>query len=316
MNKETRMKQPTSRIMWKLQSASCGVLLALLWGVGGSVMLPVPAQAVPACSSPAVANAAWPDTCYQQDGANTLQWMPLLAAQGDEPVLKAITNIGAAANASGDYNTTGYRLPYVQELALLLGFDENNTEYNAFANVPYMHAWFNLPTGSAPDPDPRRLLSAANNSDDKRLMMSLADGTVSAESSPYGADTRAILVRNFPAQFRIARVNDPNQCLTAAGEAVTMEDCSSKNAQLWRYNIASGCLYSATEQDNANKCLGFDNVSTAVNLTGEGGVYFIGQHIRLGPSYLRVSGSDVTWVNNQNTATPFTLRAPEPRNTP
>ena len=105
------MKQPTSQTMWKLQSASRGVLLALLCGVGGSVMLPVPAQAVPACSSPAVANAAWPDTCYQQDGANTLQWMPLLATQDGvtTPVLKAITNIGAAANASGDYNTNGYR---------------------------------------------------------------------------------------------------------------------------------------------------------------------------------------------------------------
>src|SRR5690606_17790896 len=144
MNKEARMKQRTSRIMWKLH----GVLRTLLWVVGGSVILPVPVQAVPACSSPAVAGAAWPRACYQQDGANTLQWMPLLAAQGDEPVLKAITNTDDAANNddSDVYNTSGYRLPYVQELALLLGFDTqgNFAKHRAFATVPYMHAWFDL----------------------------------------------------------------------------------------------------------------------------------------------------------------------------
>src|SRR5690606_21694401 len=140
------MKQRFKRIEAGRQSACHRVLLALLWVIGGSVMLPAPAQTVPACSSAAVAGAAWPDTCYQQDGANTLQWMPLLATQDGvtTPVLKAITNTDDAANASGDYNTTGYRLPYVQELALLLGFDKNNTEYKAFATVPYMHAWFNL----------------------------------------------------------------------------------------------------------------------------------------------------------------------------
>src|SRR5690606_29605146 len=121
------MKQRFKRIEAGRQSACHRVLLALLWVIGGSVMLPAPAQTVPACSSPAVANAAWPDTCYQQDGANTLQWMPLLATQVgvDAPVLKAITNAGDAANTSDSdlYKTNGYRLPYVQELALLLGFD-------------------------------------------------------------------------------------------------------------------------------------------------------------------------------------------------
>src|SRR5690606_11380407 len=309
------MKQRFKRIEAGRQPVCHRVLLALLWVAGGSGMLSRPAQAVPGCNT-AEENAAWPYTCYQQDGANTLQWMPLLVTQDGVTVLKAITNTGDAANASGDYNTSGYRLPYVQELALLLGFDESNTEYNAFAAVPYMHAWFNLPTGSAPDPDPRRLLSATNNGSKQRLMMSLADGTVTpvemlaGDVIPDDAQTTiAILVRNFPAQFRIALVDDTSQCLTAAGTAVTMAECTSKDKQLWRYHIASGCLHSAAEQEHANKCLGLTG-STVVNLTGEGGVYFDGQYIKLGLSYLRVVGSNVNWKGDPNEATSFTLLPP------
>lgn len=301
------MKQRFNRIEAGRQSACHRVVLALLWVIGGSVMLPVPAQAVPDCNT-AEENADWRYTCYQQDGANTLQWMPLLATQdGDTtPVLKAISNIGAAANASGDYNTNGYRLPYVQELALLLGFDESNTPYNAFAAVPYMHAWFNLPTGLTPDPDARRLLSATNNSDGKRLMMSLADGTVSAESSPYGTDTQAILVRNFPAQFRIG---SSGNCLTANNDkTVSSVLCSGENEQLWRYNIASGCLHPATKAGGKGNCLGGTNAD--VNLTSDGKLFFVGQRITFNDSYLRVDDSVVTWVNNLNDATPFTLLPP------
>ena len=305
------MKQRTSRIMWKLH----GVLRTLLWVVGGSVMLPVPVQAVPACSSAAVAGAAWPRACYQQDGANTLQWMPLLAAQGDEPVLKAITNAGDAANNNDSdvYNTNGYRLPNVQELALLLGFDENNTEYNAFATVPYMHAWFNLPDTGV-NPVARRLLSATNNRNENRLMMSLANGAVTPVVISTAGDipgdeptTVAILVRNFPAQFRIG---SSGNCLKANNDkTISSVLCSGANDQLWRYHIASGCLHSAAEQDNADKCLGqtaFGNVK----LTGVGDVFFVGQHIKLGSRYLSEDAGAVTWESNQNAATSFTLLPP------
>src|SRR5690606_16827567 len=134
--------------------------------------------------------------------------------------------------------TTGYRLPYVQELALLLGFDKNNTEYKAFATVPYMHAWFNLTgTGSASSTDHRRLLSATNNGSKQRLMMSLADGTVtpvviSTEGDIPGDEPAsiAILVRNFPAQFRIG---SSGNCLTANNDkTVSSVLCSGENEQL------------------------------------------------------------------------------------
>src|SRR5690606_11862806 len=141
--------------------------------------------------------------------------------------LKAITNIGDVANTDVNdvYNTSGYRLPYVQELALLLGFNENNTEYNAFATVPYMHAWFDLSDTGA-NPVARRLLSATNNGSKQRLMMSLADGTVtpvviSTEGDIPGDEptTVAIMVRNYPAQFRIA-VNNSSQCVTVVDDKV------------------------------------------------------------------------------------------------
>src|SRR5690606_39494094 len=99
------MKQRFKRIEAGRQSACHRVLLALLWVIGGSVMLPAPAQTVPACSSAALANAAWPDTCYQQDGANTLHRMPLLATQDgvSTPGLKDITTYDAASIARRAY---------------------------------------------------------------------------------------------------------------------------------------------------------------------------------------------------------------------
>src|SRR5690606_13734277 len=135
-------------------------------------------------------------------------------------------------------------------------------------------------------------------------MMSLADGTVTpvemlaGDVIPDDAQTTiAILVRNFPAQFRIG---SSGNCLTANNDkTVSSVLCSGGNEQLWRYNIASGCLHPATKAGGNGNCLG--GTGNAI-LTDGRGAYFDGQRITFDDRYLRVVGSNVSWKGDPSEA--------------
>src|SRR5690606_15676728 len=130
---------------------------------------------------------------------------------------------------------------------------------------------------------------------------------ISTEGDILGDEpaTVAILVRNFPAQFRIG---SSGNCLTANNDkTVSSVLCSGGDEQLWRYNIASGCLHPATKAGGNGNCLG--GAGDAI-LTDGRGAYFDGQRITFDDRYLREDGSNVRWASNQNAATLFTLLPP------